>query len=59
MTEEPITQRNHNHYNPVKVHAENTVGAILLGILAIMLLVALLRAQAQIRRLAQPAGDKK
>lgn len=40
-----------SHYNPVEVHADNTLGVIVLGIVAIALLVALLRSQAQLRTL--------
>ncbi len=54
MSEQPTDQRPH-HFNPVTVMVDNTIGAILLGILALALLVALLRSQAQIRRLQQRA----
>lgn len=49
MTEERAIRPEHSHYNPVNV--SDTVGAIFLGILALSLLLALLRAQARNRRL--------
>lgn len=41
----------YDHYNPVRVEAIDTVGVIIVGILALILLVALLRAQARNRAL--------
>ncbi len=39
------------HYNPVDVHQQDTIGAIFLGIIAIALPVALLRVLAHNREL--------
>jgi hypothetical protein len=50
-----MSERPH-HFNPVTVMVDNTVGAILLGILALALLVGLLRSQAQLRRLTTQVG---
>ena len=44
------------HYNPVSV--SDTVGTLLLGIIAIVLLVALLRAQARNRNLAAQLAEQ-
>jgi hypothetical protein len=51
MTEERTSRSEHSHYNPVNV--SDTVGAVFLGILALSLLLALLRAQAHNRRLME------
>jgi hypothetical protein len=51
MTEEGDFRPGHSHYNPVNV--SDTVGAIVLGILSLILLLALLRAQARNRRLLE------
>ena len=40
-----------SNYNPVMVTSNDTIGTLLLGILALILLIALLRAQARNRRL--------
>ncbi|MDX1663209.1 MAG: hypothetical protein R3272_05400 [Candidatus Promineifilaceae bacterium] len=47
MHEEPPAHR--SHYNPVTVN--ETVGTIFLGVLSLVLLIALLRAQARNRAL--------
>lgn len=44
----PLTIR---HYNPVRVTVGEAIGTILLGLLAILLLLALLRSQARNREL--------
>jgi hypothetical protein len=41
----------YDHYNPVTNKMIDTVGAIFLGVLALILLIALLRAQARNRAL--------
>ncbi len=48
MEEEPVQCE---HYNPVTIHQQDTIGAIMLGIVAIALLVALLRVLAHNREL--------
>lgn len=49
MTEEKGLRPEHAHYNPVTV--TDAIGAIFLGILALILMLALLRAQARNRKL--------
>ncbi len=45
-------------YSPVNVHANETIGSVFLGILALVLLIAFLRAEARNRRLqSQLAGE--
>ncbi len=39
----------HSHFNPVNVN--DTVGVLILGMLSLILLIALLRAQARVRKL--------
>jgi hypothetical protein len=56
MNEQPFdpaapTGRNHNHYNPVQVDVREATGTAFLGILALILLIALLYAQWQNRKL--------
>lgn len=51
MTSTESTPFSVKHYNPVDVRADNTLGVIILGIIAIGLLIALLRSQAQLRTL--------
>ena len=51
MTEEQASRPGHSHYNPVSVN--DTVGAVVLGVLALVLLLALLRAQARYRELLE------
>ena len=47
-----------DHYNPVDVAMRETVGTSFLGLLALILLIALLRSQARNRELLQKlAGD--
>lgn len=47
-----------DHYNPVDVAMRETIGTTFLGLLALVLLIALLRSQARNRRLLrQVAGD--
>ncbi len=41
----------HSHYNPVTVTSTDSFGAIILGFLALILLVALLQAQGRNREL--------
>jgi len=41
-----------DNFSTVKVHQEDTVGAIFLGVMALALFVALLRAEARSRHLA-------
>lgn len=50
--------RQYRHYNPVEVHIqpEETLGAIFLGVLSMILLVAFLRAQKKIRTLQAQLG---
>lgn len=43
--------KEHNHFNPVITDVSGTLGVIFLGMLSLILLVALLRAQALNRRL--------
>lgn len=38
------------NYNPVSVNVDNTVGVVVLGVLAVALLIALLRAEARARK---------
>ena len=45
MSESESPQRGFSHYNPVKVSSQDTVGAVFLGILALVLLILYLRAQ--------------
>jgi hypothetical protein len=63
MTEEGLTKSSgleplkmHSHYNPVKVI--DTVGSIFLGMIALILLLALLRAQARNRALLAELLDE-
>jgi hypothetical protein len=57
MSSETTSPANHrrpagyNHYNPVNVHLRNSLGTLILGILSVMMLAALLRAQARNREL--------
>jgi hypothetical protein len=44
--------KEHNHFNPVITNVSGTLGVIFLGVLSLILLVALLRAQAHNRRLS-------
>lgn len=55
MSEQPLpdTQGNIHHYNPV--HVQETIGTIFLGILAIILLIALLRSRARVQQLEAEA----
>ncbi|MDX1687289.1 MAG: hypothetical protein R3248_04835 [Candidatus Promineifilaceae bacterium] len=47
-----------DHYNPVDVAMRETIGTTLLGVVALILLIALLRSQARNRKLlGQLAGD--
>lgn len=39
------------HFNPVNVHIDNSLGALLLGILAFILLVGWMKAEARNRQL--------
>lgn len=63
MSEQPFdpeipTGRHHNHYNPVTVDVKEATGTAFLGILALILLIALLYAQWQNRKLlAQLRGE--
>ena len=41
----------HWHYNPVTVKADNTVGAVFLGIICIILIIVLIR---QLKAASQP-----
>ncbi len=43
----------HSHFNPVSVNVPETCGVIFLGIIALTLLIALLRAQARNRQLSE------
>lgn len=49
----------HNNYNPVTVTIapEDTVGAVLLGVLSIILLVALLLSQRRVRQLQKELDE--
>ena len=47
---EPIT------YSPVTIHVQDTVGVVFLGVLALTLLIALLRAEARHRTLLSRRG---
>jgi hypothetical protein len=42
--DESMRRQGYGIYNPVTVHMEDTVGVVFLGILALALLIALLRA---------------
>jgi hypothetical protein len=43
--------RGYEHFNPASIKVIDTTGAVFLGLLAILLLIALLRAQARNREL--------
>ncbi len=43
----------HSQLNPVSVNISETLGVIILGVIALILLIALLRAQARNRRLSE------
>lgn len=55
MTDEEGTQIHDVHYNPVTVG--EAIGTLFLGILALILLLALLRAQAHNRKLLDDLGQ--
>jgi hypothetical protein len=44
--------KEHNHFNPVITDLSGTLGVIFLGLLSLILLLALLRAQARNRQLS-------
>jgi hypothetical protein len=44
--------KEHNHFNPVITDVSGTLGVIFLGMLSLILLVALLRAQARNKQLS-------
>jgi hypothetical protein len=45
--------KEHNHFNPVITDVSGTLGVIILGVIALILLMALLRAQARNRQLSE------
>lgn len=56
MDKDPISNR--THYNPVTVTVDDTVGAALLGIVALVLTIALLRSEARYRRLLRQINSR-
>ena len=44
----------YDHYNPVTVYATDTLGVVILGLFALILLVALLRVQARSKETRAP-----
>ena len=44
--------KEHNHFNPVIMNASGALGIIVLGMISLILLIALLRAQALNRKLS-------
>jgi hypothetical protein len=48
----------HSHYNPVTVTSTDSFGAIILGALAFILLIALLRAQGRNRALLSQLSEQ-
>jgi hypothetical protein len=51
MPEEKTPEVNPGNYSPVSVNNKDTVGAVFLGILAVILLLGWVRAEARIREL--------
>lgn len=45
-------------YSPVNVHANETIGSVFLGIVALVLLIAFLRAEARNRRLQSQLAEQ-
>jgi hypothetical protein len=52
------TGRNYDHYNPVDIRVQEATGAVFLGILAFILLIALLRLQQQNRALLAQLAER-